>query len=192
VTPHDRCHERCISAPGGTARTYTRHRPCCRRRRGAKLASDGAQAAEDLAARDPAVDAAAVVADLESLALDRLDEVQVLVAHHTAEHDVTDHRDVVAERLDRAALAAGDLADHAVAARPELHGLAARRPGLGGGTGSGPMRTPAAPRDGDRAPASDFMDAILCGLLSAQAAWLSNRDPAVLQRRLIELLAVLG
>jgi hypothetical protein len=36
------------------------------------------------------------------------------------------------------------------------------------------------------------MDAILCGLLNAQAVWLATRDPAALRRRLIEILAALG
>jgi hypothetical protein len=36
------------------------------------------------------------------------------------------------------------------------------------------------------------MDAILCGLLNAQAMWLASRDPAALRRKLIELLAALG
>jgi hypothetical protein len=33
------------------------------------------------------------------------------------------------------------------------------------------------------------MDAILSGLLSAQAVWLTTREPAALRRKLIELLA---
>jgi len=36
------------------------------------------------------------------------------------------------------------------------------------------------------------MDAILCGLLSAQAVWLSTHEPAALRRKLLELLAALG
>ena len=36
------------------------------------------------------------------------------------------------------------------------------------------------------------MDAILSGLLGAQAVWLATREPAALRRKLIELLAVLG
>jgi hypothetical protein len=36
------------------------------------------------------------------------------------------------------------------------------------------------------------MDAILCGLLSAQAVWLATRDPVALRRKLIEMLAALG
>jgi hypothetical protein len=39
---------------------------------------------------DPAVDAAAIVADLKSAALDCLDQVQILGAAHTAEDDFTD------------------------------------------------------------------------------------------------------
>lgn len=62
----------------------------------------------------------------------------------------------------------------------------------GGGEGSGPTRTLAAPRDGGLAAAPDFMDAILGGLLSAQAVWLATRDPAALRRKLIEVLGALG
>src|SRR5262245_19770291 len=73
------------------------------------------QAPEDLAPRDPAVDGAAVVADLEALALDRLDQVKVLVAFHAAEHDVIDRERVCfGERLHGAELPARNLADHAV------------------------------------------------------------------------------
>src|SRR5687768_1764956 len=95
----------------------------CPRRR---MSLDRDQPTEDLAAGDPAVDAAAVVPDLVPLALDRLDQVQVLVAAHAAQHDVADHELVIAERLDRAELTAGDLAGHAVAARTKLHRLAKR------------------------------------------------------------------
>ena len=62
----------------------------------------------------------------------------------------------------------------------------------GGGEGSGPTWTLAAPRAGGLAPAPDFMDAILGGLLNAQAVWLGTRDPAALRRNLIELLAALA
>jgi hypothetical protein len=36
------------------------------------------------------------------------------------------------------------------------------------------------------------MDAILCGLLKAQATWLAHRDPATLRRDLLSLLTQLG
>jgi hypothetical protein len=36
------------------------------------------------------------------------------------------------------------------------------------------------------------MDAILSGLLNAQAVWLATREPAALRRKLIELLGALG
>jgi hypothetical protein len=36
------------------------------------------------------------------------------------------------------------------------------------------------------------MDAILCGLLRAQATWLASRDPAALRRELVALLGQLG
>jgi len=47
-------------------------------------------------------------------------------------------------------------------------------------------------RDGARETAGDFMDAILSGLLAAQATWLATRDPAALRRQLVALLAALG
>ena len=47
-------------------------------------------------------------------------------------------------------------------------------------------------RNGGEQPAPDFMDAVLWGLLNAQAVWLATRDPAALRRRLIEMLAALG
>ncbi|HWO18557.1 MAG TPA: hypothetical protein VNO30_07265, partial [Kofleriaceae bacterium] len=58
--------------------------------------------------------------------------------------------------------------------------------------GSAPTRTLANSRDGDDRTAPDFMDAILCGLLNAQAVWLATREPVALRRRLIELLAALS
>jgi len=62
----------CGSVSGGASgRELSRHRD---------------QPAEDLPPRHPAVDAAAVVTDLKPLALDRLDEVQVLRAVRTAQH----------------------------------------------------------------------------------------------------------
>src|SRR5207248_2012838 len=51
---------------------------------------DGDALAEDGAGRHPPVDPPAVVADLEPLPLDRLDQVQVLPAVHLAQHDVAD------------------------------------------------------------------------------------------------------
>src|SRR5437868_4103724 len=87
----------------------------------------GGQPPEDLARGDPPVDAAAVVADLKAVALDRLDQVEVLRALHAAQHDVADHRRALAERRDGAQLSTLDPAHHAVTARPELHGLASRQ-----------------------------------------------------------------
>jgi len=40
--------------------------------------------------------------------------------------------------------------------------------------------------------ARDFLDPILCALLTAQAAWMGTHDPAALRRELIALLAALG
>src|SRR5262249_22125058 len=80
--------------------------------------------AVDGSTRNPAVDAAAVVADLVALALDRLDEMQILAAVHLAQHDVAD-LERAGRRHDGAELAGLDLARHRVAARPELHTLAA-------------------------------------------------------------------
>jgi hypothetical protein len=54
--------------------------------------------------------------------------MQVLGTADPAQDNVADREGMIAERFDRAQLAALDLADHAVAARPELHGLAALEP----------------------------------------------------------------
>ncbi len=81
----------------------------------------------DLAPRDPAVDATAVVADLNALALHRFDQLQVLRALHAAQHDVIHREHVIAyERRDRAQLSVVDLAGHRVSARTELNRLALR------------------------------------------------------------------
>src|SRR5262249_47249261 len=78
----------------------------------------------DAGGGDPAVDAAAVVADLEALPLDRLDEMQVLPAAHLAQHDVPDLQRGGVHRRDRAELAGLDLALHGVAPRAEGNRLA--------------------------------------------------------------------
>jgi hypothetical protein len=57
---------------------------------------------------------------------------------------------------------------------------------------SGSTRRLAHPREGADQAARDFLDAILCGLLGAQATWIATRDPAALRRELIALLAALG
>jgi hypothetical protein len=56
----------------------------------------------------------------------------------------------------------------------------------------GPTRAlPHSPDGADR-NCGDFLDAILCGLLAAQATWIATRDPAALRRELIAVLAGLG
>ena len=57
---------------------------------------------------------------------------------------------------------------------------------------SDPTRPLVPSREEGSGPDRDFMDAILCGLLTAQAAWIATRDPAALRRTLIEMLAVVG
>ncbi len=59
-------------------------------RPGGGLAFDADTTPEDRAGRHPAVDPTAVVADLEPLALDGLDQVEIFAAVDLAEHDVTD------------------------------------------------------------------------------------------------------
>jgi len=47
-------------------------------------------------------------------------------------------------------------------------------------------------RDPTQQTAGEFMDAILSGLLTAQAMWLATRDPAALRRQLLALLTAVG
>src|SRR5207248_1366858 len=63
------------------------------------------------------------VADLVALALDRLDEVQVLPPTHLAQHDVA-HLELLGRRRHRHELARVDLPAHRMAARAKLHRLA--------------------------------------------------------------------
>lgn len=75
-------------------------------------------------AGDPAVDAAAIVADLEARALRGFHQVQVLGAVNLAEDDVPDlHRRRVDWR-DGAQLPRFNLASHRMAAGPERNRLA--------------------------------------------------------------------
>jgi hypothetical protein len=108
---------------------HVRKRIRWRERSGIWLGRHRDQPAEDLPAGHPAVDPAAVVADLEALALDRFDQVQVLRAVRTTQHDVADLEHLLAQRLDRAELPVVDLAGHAVTARPKLNCLAQRETG---------------------------------------------------------------
>jgi hypothetical protein len=83
------------------------------------------QRPEDRPGRHPAVDPTAVVADLEPLPLDGLDQVEVFAAFDLAEHDVADADGSRIDGLDRAELPRLDLARHRVAAGAERDGLAA-------------------------------------------------------------------
>src|SRR5262249_35043128 len=80
---------------------------------------------EDRPGRDPAIDPAPIVADLEPLSLDRLDKGQVLAAVHLAQHNVPLAQRRWFHRLDRAELPRLDFARHRVASRTERDGLAA-------------------------------------------------------------------
>src|SRR5262249_18286413 len=80
--------------------------------------------AEDRVGRDPPVDAPAVVADLEPLPLDRLDEVQVLAPFDLAEYDVADLQRRRIDRHHRADLARLALPRHRMATRAKRRRLA--------------------------------------------------------------------
>ncbi len=71
--------------------------------------------AEDRVACDPTVDVSAVVADLKLLSARGFDQMEVLVAAHFAEHDVTHLELAFTDRFDRAFLTAFDATFHAVA-----------------------------------------------------------------------------
>src|SRR5262245_41206677 len=86
------------------------------------LRLDSDQSAEDRRWADPAVDSAAVVPDLEPAAVDRLDEMQVLVPAHPTEDDVTHNQRRGIHGLDRAELPRFDLASHRSARRAERNG----------------------------------------------------------------------
>src|ERR1700722_18585828 len=79
---------------------------------------------EGVMRRTPAVDAAAIVADLEAAFVDRLDQVKVVGAPDAHQHDVAD------DECGRVAWGHGDViaivdpAGHRMAARLDAHGLA--------------------------------------------------------------------
>src|SRR5262249_49761587 len=76
---------------------------------------------ENCAWAHPAVDEAAVVADLEPFALDGLHEVQVLAALHLAQHDIADPDPGVVHRRPGATRARRAAPRHGSAARSELN-----------------------------------------------------------------------
>lgn len=85
---------------------------------------DSDQSAKDGLWSDPTVDASAIVANLEAISTDRLDEMQILLTFDLAEHDVTGLQDrVVADRLDDAKLTRLDFALHRVSARSKRNGV---------------------------------------------------------------------
>src|SRR5262249_433720 len=75
--------------------------------------------AEDAVGTDPAVDVAAIVADLEAPVLNRFHEMQVLRAVHAAEHDVAHRQRRPTDRRHRPELTGLDLSTHRIAARTE-------------------------------------------------------------------------
>src|SRR5689334_3493419 len=79
---------------------------------------------EDRVLRHPAVDAAAIVADLKTRAGDRLDQMQIFVAADLAQHDVAYLESIMIDGRDGAELAGGNAARHRMTARPKLHGFA--------------------------------------------------------------------
>jgi hypothetical protein len=54
---------------------------------------------------NPAVDSAAIVADLESLATDGLDKVQIFITPYPTEHDVSDRESGTIDRYNSAEVA---------------------------------------------------------------------------------------
>lgn len=86
---------------------------------------DAHAAPVDRPRRHPAIDAAAVVPDLELAAADGADEVQVLGAAHRAQHDVAHLEQRRIDRLHGDELARLDAAPHALSAGAELDGLPA-------------------------------------------------------------------
>src|SRR5262249_17262157 len=82
----------------------------------------------DRMAGNPTVDVAAVVADLDTAALQRLDQVKVLPAADLAQDDVADLERGRVHRGHGAQLPRLDLAAHGVAAGPERHRLAPLQP----------------------------------------------------------------
>src|SRR5262245_40899184 len=79
--------------------------------------------AEDAVRADPAVDPATVVPNLEASSLDRLHQMQVLLAVHLAQHDVADLEGRRDHRLERTQLPGLDLAPPGVPPGPELNGF---------------------------------------------------------------------
>src|SRR5205807_504626 len=77
---------------------------------------------EDPACGDPTVDQPAIVPDLEALTLDRLHDVEVLIAVHLAEHDFADDERHRIDRLDGDELPGLDSPAHGAAAGAELDG----------------------------------------------------------------------
>src|SRR6185312_7566338 len=80
--------------------------------------------AEDAVGADPAIDVAAIVADLKAAALDRLHEMQILRAAYATEHDVAHRERRRIDRRYRAQLTGIDLSAHRIAARAKGNRLA--------------------------------------------------------------------
>jgi hypothetical protein len=57
---------------------------------------------------------------------------------------------------------------------------------------SGSTRIDAHPQSVLEQSNNDFLDPVLCGLLTAQTMWLATRDAVTLRRQLLRVLAVLG
>jgi hypothetical protein len=70
---------------------------------------------------DPSVNPTAVVSNLEPLALNRLDQVQILKAVHFTKDDVPFPQILGLDWSNCAKLSRFDPAGHRIAARPELH-----------------------------------------------------------------------
>src|ERR1019366_6274443 len=82
---------------------------------------DPGAVAEDAVLADPTVDPATVVPNLKAFSLDRLHQMQVLLAVHLAQHDVAYLEGRRRHRLDRTQLAGFDLSLHGVPPGAELN-----------------------------------------------------------------------
>jgi hypothetical protein len=78
---------------------------------------------------DPAVDAASIVPDLKTFPLNCFDQVEVLIALHRTENDLSNRQSGrIVYRADSAELAGLNLAAHRVSARTERNSFAIPQP----------------------------------------------------------------
>ena len=78
---------------------------------------------KDAVCSNPAVDSAAIIADLESVATNCLHEVKIFGTPHSTEHDVSDRECGTIDRHDRAEVAGFDSSLHRCASGSKRNGL---------------------------------------------------------------------